>query len=92
MWAAEWFTCAQIGIWNWQRWCDKDFDTLYQQALGTMDDKARTALYIKMQQIWDTACHAIWISNGEQDFGYSPNVQPATSPHGIMQPAFFQPA
>jgi peptide/nickel transport system substrate-binding protein len=92
MWAAEWFTCNQIGVWNWQRWCDNDFDSLYQQGLSTMDDTARAAIYIKMQQIWDQACHSIWISYGEQDFGYSPQVQPATSPHGIMQPAFFQPA
>ena len=91
-WATMWFTCAQVGVWNWERWCSKEYDDLHAKALITMDDKERDALYIKMQQIWDADCKAIFITHGEMDYGYLPTIQPVTSPHGIMQPVYFKPA
>ena len=91
-WASEWFTCEQVGVWNWQRWCNSQYDAMHTQALVTMDDKARGDLYVKMQQVWDAEVHAIFITNGEMDYGYLPTIQPATTPHGLMQPWFFKPA
>ena len=91
-WATMWFTCAQVGIWNWERWCNKEYDELHAKALVTMDDKEREALYIKMQQVWDADAKAIFITHGEMDYGYLPTIQPVTTPHGIMQPVYFKPA
>ena len=39
-WATMWFTCAQVGVWNWERWCSKEYDELHAKALVTIDDKA----------------------------------------------------
>ena len=91
-WATMWFTCAQVGIWNWERWCNKEYDELHAKALVTTDDKEREELYIKMQQIWDADAKAIFITHGEMDYGYLPTIQPVTTPHGIMQPVYFKPA
>lgn len=91
-WATMWFTCAQVGIWNWERWCSKEYDDLHAKALVTIDDKEREALYIKMQQVWDADCKAIFITHGEMDYGYLPTIQPVTTPHGLMQPVYFKPA
>jgi peptide/nickel transport system substrate-binding protein len=91
-WATMWFTCAQVGIWNWERWCNEEYDALHAKALVTMDDKEREALYIKMQQVWDADAKAIFITHGEMDYGYLPTIQPVTTPHGIMQPVYFKPA
>ncbi|MBV9813965.1 MAG: ABC transporter substrate-binding protein, partial [Acetobacteraceae bacterium] len=33
----QWFTASQIGVWNWQRWNDPDFDKLVSQAAATDD-------------------------------------------------------
>ena len=91
-WATMWFTCAQVGVWNWERWCNKEYDDLHAKALITLDDKEREALYIKMQQIWDADAKSIFITHGEMDYGYLPTIQPVISPHGIMQPVYFKPA
>src|SRR5262249_55399352 len=47
----QWFTSAQLGLWNWQRWISKEFDEL--DALGdkTTDSKARNEIYIKAQKL-----------------------------------------
>jgi peptide/nickel transport system substrate-binding protein len=91
-WATMWFTCEQIGVWNWQRWCSKEYDDLHKKALVTMDDKARGDMYIQMQKLFDDAAHSIWITHGEMDYGYLPTINPVVSPHGLMQPIYFQPA
>lgn len=91
-WATMWFTCEQVGVWNWQRWCSPEFDELHKKGLVTMDDKEREQIYIKMQQIWDRDCHAVWITHGVMTYAYSPKIKPATTPHGIVQPRFFEPA
>jgi len=91
-WATMWFTCEQVGVWNWQRWCSEEFDELHRQGLVTADEEEREKIYIKMQQLWDEACHAVWITHGIMVYGYSPEVKPATTPNGVPQPQWFLPA
>lgn len=91
-WAAMWFTCEQIGVWNWQRWCDKDWDALYQKGLVTLDEQERSQVYIDMEKIWDSEAHAIWITHGVLAYAHNPAIAPAVSPHGEPQVQFFKPA
>lgn len=91
-WATMWFTCDQIGVWNWLCWCDQAYDRLHRQALVTTDPDERRKVYIEMQRIWDKACHSVWITHGVMVYGYSPRVRPATTPHGVPQPQWFLPA
>jgi peptide/nickel transport system substrate-binding protein len=91
-WATMWFTCAQVGVWNWERWCNKEYDELHAKALVTLDDAEREQMYIRMQQVWDADAKAIFITHGEMDYAYLPTIEPVVSPHGIMQPVYFKPA
>ena len=91
-WATAWFTCAQIPGWNYLRWCNKEYDELHAKGLVTIDEKEREKIYIRMQQIWDEACHSIWISHGIMCYAYSPKIKPASTPHGIAQVEFFDAA
>jgi peptide/nickel transport system substrate-binding protein len=92
-WATMWFTCEQVGIWNAQRWCNKEYDDLGKKGVTTTDDKEREKIYIQMQQIWDKDCHAIWITHGVYSYAYNPKtVKPATTPHGYPQAVYFEPA
>jgi len=91
-WATVWFTCDQIGVWNWQRWCSKDYDDLHKKALVTLDDKQRDAMYIQMQKLYDEACHTVWITHGIVPHAYSPKIKPAITPNGIPQAHFCLPA
>ena len=29
----QWFVSGQVGIWNWERWTDAEFDRLFQEGL-----------------------------------------------------------
>jgi peptide/nickel transport system substrate-binding protein len=91
-WATMWFTCAQIDIWNWERWCSPEYDELHKKGLVTIDKAEREKIYIEMQQIWDAACKAIFITHGLSTYAYQPTVKPATTPHGMPQAELFLPA
>jgi peptide/nickel transport system substrate-binding protein len=91
-WCTMWFTTDQIGIWNWMRWSSPEYDSLHKQGLTTLDDKAREQIYLKMQQLMDDAAIAVWITNGTMTYAYTPAVEPALSPHGLIQTNFFKPA
>jgi dipeptide transport system substrate-binding protein len=46
-------SCAAVkGGSNYSRWCNKDFDKLVTDARQAVDQKARTALYMKAQEIF----------------------------------------
>ncbi len=58
---------AKIGGGNVAKWCNKEFDDLVKKAKVTTDEKERTALYSKAQEIfkreapWFTIAHAVQI-------------------------------
>jgi len=60
----EWFTCSQIGVWNYASWCDKQYTALEVKLGSTSDAATRQALSIEMQRLIDDAASFIWISTG----------------------------
>lgn len=90
-WAAMWFTCNQIGVWNWQRWCSKDYDALYQKGLSSTDDKERQQIFVDMEKIWNDAAHSIWITHGVYAYAAAPAIKAAVTPHGDPQVQYFTP-
>jgi peptide/nickel transport system substrate-binding protein len=81
-WYTMWFVCDQVGVWNWQRWCDPEYDALHQQGLVTLDQEKRNEIYIEMEKIWDAAVHTVWITHPSVAYAYSPDIIPAATPHG----------
>ncbi len=89
-WATMWFTSDQVGVWNWMRWRNAEFDDLHQQALSSMDDQERQDAYVKMQKLMDEDVIAVWITHGKSFFAYNPaKVTPALSPNNALQFEFF---
>lgn len=84
-WATVWFTCEQVGVWNWQRWCDPRYDELHKKGLVTVDEKEREQIYIEMQRIFDEACHSIWITHSVAAQAYVKSIKATTTPHGQPQ-------
>jgi peptide/nickel transport system substrate-binding protein len=91
-WATMWFTCDQVGVWNWQRWCSPEFDELHAKGLVTLDDAEREKIYIDMEKLYDAACHSVWITHGIYTYAHKPGVVPAVLPYGIPQAEWFKPA
>jgi dipeptide transport system substrate-binding protein len=58
-------TCEAVGGANYSRYCSKEFDGLVLKARNSLDQKERTALYMKAQEVfkrdmpWSTIAHSV---------------------------------
>jgi peptide/nickel transport system substrate-binding protein len=80
----EWWTCSQVGLWNWDHWCNVNFDRLLNQALGTYDVSERTRLYIEAQKLWDAEAGIVWICDSWDYIGVQPYIKPSFSGYGSL--------
>jgi peptide/nickel transport system substrate-binding protein len=80
------FTCEQIGQWNWMYYCNKDFDKLHSDAVSEMDPVKRADLYIQMQKMIDEASGAVWVANIVLYYVARNGIEPSMTPHGRILP------
>ena len=73
----EWWTCAQMGLWNWDHWCSADFTKLTNEALATYDHTERSNLYVQAQQLWDSEAGIAWVCTSDNYIGCPPYVKPS---------------
>jgi peptide/nickel transport system substrate-binding protein len=78
----QWFTSSQIGLWNWQRWSNPEFDALLVKAGKTMDDEERGRIYVQMQKLMDESAAFIWITHNVYAFATADTLHPAILPSG----------
>lgn len=89
----QWFLSEQVGLWNWQRWKNAEFDKLHQEAAAVTNNKVRTEKYVRMQQLLDESASCIWITHGIHDFAVAKSLSPSLLPNGVnWQFRFFKPA
>ncbi len=80
---AQWFTTSQIGIWNWQRWSDPEFDGLLDQASAELDPAKRASLIVQAQQRMEASACLIWLTYDVSVFVARGWLKPALLPSGI---------
>lgn len=78
----QWFTKSQIGIWNWERWSDAEFEQLSAQALSETDAQRRAEKYIRMQDIMENTGAYVWLTFDPLAFLHRKSVIPAFMPAG----------
>jgi peptide/nickel transport system substrate-binding protein len=89
----QWFTGSQIGLWNWQRWANAEFDDLNTKAAAITDPATRGPMYVRMQELLDESASCIWITHGAKIFAHAETLAPALLPNGAnWQLRFFRPA
>lgn len=81
-WTTSWFTCDQVGVWNWQRVCDKKFDTLNNEATYELDPAKRIADYIALQNMLEESGAYLFLDNGLNAWVNRATVKPAWTPDG----------
>ena len=81
-WSTVWFTCEQIGVWNWMFWCNEEYDRLNVEAISELDPATRTEMYIQIQQLMDEAVHSVWIAYPTLYFAGKPELTPSLQPDG----------
>ncbi len=81
-WATVWFTSAQIGEWNWERFSSKEYDSLHEQALLESDPARRHAMYVRMQDLMEESGAYVFLTHGVNAVLYRNHLKPALTPDG----------
>jgi peptide/nickel transport system substrate-binding protein len=87
---AQWYVSSQVGVWNWERWKDAEFDDLFQKALGESDADKRGAMYIRMQEIMENTGAYVWITHEPIPHLHRDDLDPAIYPDGLMYLPLFK--
>jgi peptide/nickel transport system substrate-binding protein len=72
-----------VGVWNWMRWCNTQFDQLHKDGIKTLDPAQRDKMYIEMQKLWDEAAISVWITDTPLVYASKPNVDFVIYPGGL---------
>jgi peptide/nickel transport system substrate-binding protein len=78
----QWFVSSQVGVWNWQRWRNPEFDHLHTRASSTVDPEERARLYVRMQALMEESAAFIWLTHEANVFGARRWLEPAVLPTG----------
>lgn len=90
--ATTFFTCAQVGSWNWERFCNQRFDELNAEAMTVQDEQQRTQMYQEMQDLMEESGAYRFLTHEGSPFIYRESVMtPAARPDGRPLYRFFEP-
>ena len=81
-WATVWFTCSQVGVYNWERWCNEEFDRLHQKGLVESDAAKRDEMYRKMQDMMAASGAFVFLTHQPTAAIYRTSIVPGALPNG----------
>lgn len=81
--ATAWFTTEQVGVWNWERFSNEEFDRLHQKALAETDNEKRAAMYKRMQDLMEESGAYRFITHEATPVIYRNTVDPFLRPDGL---------
>ena len=87
--AAQWFVSDQVGVWNWERWTNEEYDKLYEEGLSTTDPAKRAEIYLRMQDIMEETGAYVWINHEPEAFIHRADVQIYSSPSAELNYRLF---
>lgn len=87
-----WFTSLQMGQWNWERFSNKEFDRLSDEALATSNVTDRKRMYQRMQDLMEESGCYRFITNGVMPQIIRKSIVPAFRPDGYPVLRGFRPA
>ncbi|APE45047.1 hypothetical protein BOO69_17735 [Sulfitobacter alexandrii] len=90
--AAQWFVSSQVGIWNWERWTDPEYDRLYDEGLAETDPAKRDEIYIRMQDIMEETGAYVWINHEPEVYIHDADIEISAAPSGELDYRRFKPA
>ncbi len=80
--AIQWFVKSQIGVWNWERWWDPEFEKLWIKGLTERDVARRAAIYVRMQEIMEDTGAYVWITHEPLVFIHKDDIVPEFGARG----------
>lgn len=86
-----WFISEQVGIWNWERFSNAEFDRLNDLAMATGDEAERSRIYHRMQDLMEESGCYRFLTNGVMPQILRNSIQPAFRPDGYARLREFRP-
>lgn len=74
--AIQWFIKSQVGIWNWERWSDPEYEELWTKGLAEIDNAKREPIYLRMQEIMEDTGAYVWITHDPLNYAHSDKIVP----------------
>ena len=87
-----WFISEQVGIWNWERFSNAEFDRLNELAMATGDEAERSRIYQRMQDLMEESGCYRFLTNGVMPQILRNSIQPAFRPDGYARLREFRPS
>ncbi len=88
--AAQWFTDDQIGIWNWERFDNSEYNRLHEKAISETEREKRCAMYEKMQTLMEESGAYRFITHEANPVLSRTSIKPALRPDGMPLFRYFQ--
>ncbi len=80
----QWYVSEQVGVWNWERWSDPEFDDLAAKGLGESDPAKRHEIYIRMQEIMEDTGAYVFLNFPPNGVLYREGLEPVITPNGYI--------
>ena len=74
--AIQWFVKSQVGVWNWERWSDPEFEDLWTKGLAEPDSAKRVVIYHRMQEIMEDTGAYVWITHDPLNYIHTEQLIP----------------
>jgi peptide/nickel transport system substrate-binding protein len=78
--AVQWFVKDQVGVWNWERWSDPEFEELFVKGQAETDNSKRAQMYVRMQEIMEDTGAYLWITHEPAFFVHKNGIVPVFDP------------
>jgi peptide/nickel transport system substrate-binding protein len=86
----EWWTCDQVGVWNYASWCNPKFSANNTQLGIEGDEDTRTSLAVQMQQYMADDVPLIFAHSGVNFSASSSHIKAVFDNNGNPNLQFFQ--
>ena len=87
--ATAWFTCEQVGVWNWERICIDEFDQLHADAQAEGDIAKRDTMYRRAQDLMEETGAYKFLTHEATPIIYRSTIKPALRPDGLPLLRYF---
>jgi peptide/nickel transport system substrate-binding protein len=85
----EWFTCSQLGVWNYASWCNTQYTSLEGQMATEADNAKRGQIAVEMQKLMDEDVPYVWISTQVVYAASKSSVKAVFDANGNPQLSYF---
>lgn len=91
-WATAWFVTEQVGVWNWERFSNEEFDKLSADGMVELDPAKRDTIYKQMQDLMEESGQYVFLTHEVTGLMYRNSIAPAFKPNGTPMLKEFKPA